>query len=48
MPITAKCKIPAVGKPLKVIFRGSQVNQKSHLFCIIFSQMELRKIQDGG
>jgi hypothetical protein len=28
MPITAKCIIPAVGIPLKVICRGSQVNQK--------------------
>jgi hypothetical protein len=28
MPVTAKCKIPAVGILLKVIFKGSKVNQK--------------------
>jgi hypothetical protein len=32
MPITAKCIIPAVGIPLKLIFRGSQVNQKTPTF----------------
>jgi hypothetical protein len=32
MPITAKCITPAVGIPLKVIFRGSQVNQKKPPF----------------
>jgi hypothetical protein len=29
MPITAKCIIPDVGIPVKVIFRGSHVNQKT-------------------
>jgi hypothetical protein len=28
MPVTAKCIIPAVGILLKVIFKGSKVNQK--------------------
>jgi hypothetical protein len=32
MPITAKCIIPAVGIPLNIIFRGSQVNQKTATF----------------
>jgi hypothetical protein len=32
MPITAKCLISAVGKPLKVIFRGSQLKRKTPPF----------------
>jgi hypothetical protein len=32
MPIIAKCIIPAVGIPLKIICRGSQVNQKTPTF----------------
>jgi hypothetical protein len=37
MPITAKCIIPAVGILLKVIFRGSQVNQKNTTFFVLYS-----------
>jgi hypothetical protein len=32
MPITVKCLISAVGIPLKVIFRGSQLKQKTPPF----------------
>jgi hypothetical protein len=37
MPFTAKCIIPAVGIPLKIIFRGSQVNQKNANFFVLHS-----------
>jgi hypothetical protein len=37
MPIIAKCIIPAVGIPLKVIFRGSQENQKTLHFFVLYS-----------
>jgi hypothetical protein len=56
MPITAKCIIPAVGIPLKVIFKGSQVNQKTPTFLYYIplnrfmknSRWQLNKIYKTG
>ncbi len=37
MPITDKCLITAIGMLLKHIFRGSQINQKTATFFVLYS-----------
>jgi hypothetical protein len=48
MPITTKCLISAVGIPLKVIFRGSQLKQKTPPFLYNNPLNGVTKKQDGS